>query len=256
MRLNPVSHVLEIVHPDFLANALLNAMEEQSLDLVGAKEINKYYTLDYFRSVFQEAGKKISFVFQPVNSRIIPTGAHKKIVSGSVSLRNLFKKEEFNLANYVDKDLKKILSLEGNIFEENSRQFKKDVFQFVEDKFNTRRITSFSIRNEKTSEYINSYVDESDSFILGLNDFELGFLYELLVPGIKSIDYTYLINKDNIVNKLFNIDFITTTDISHAIRRSSQSTKQLFNEYLKLFKQFAEVDPATEPLRDQLQQIA
>ncbi len=239
VQLNPVSHVLEIVHEDALASALTDAMDPHSLDLLGAKEIDIFFTLDYFRSTFQEAGRKVSFVFQPVNSRIIPTGAHEKIISGSVSVKKLLEGRQFNLADYVDKNLKN--------FEEISHQFKKNVFQIVEDSVNTKSTTGFSFRNEWVSEYINSYVDESGSFKLGLNDFELGFLYKLLVPNIKSMDYS-ITNKDNIVYKLFNIDFTKETNIHYSMRRSTQSTKQLFNEYLKLFKQFSEIDPTTVPI--------
>ncbi len=49
--------------------------------------IQKYYTLDYLRSAKHEAGTKLTYLIQPVHSTIIPTDAHKKVVSSSTVLQ-------------------------------------------------------------------------------------------------------------------------------------------------------------------------
>ncbi len=96
VRLNPLSAKLEAIatkisdREAIMAKYLDQAVIEQSITLAGALEIKKYYTLEYVRSACQTAGPKVSYVLQQVHSRIIPTDAHKKIISG-VAAVNYFR---------------------------------------------------------------------------------------------------------------------------------------------------------------------
>ncbi|MFX1237763.1 MAG: hypothetical protein ACFFAS_07645 [Promethearchaeota archaeon] len=86
--INYISGELVKIHPEELARILSMAVVEESFDgKISGIDINKYYTLNYERSSVQTAGRLVTYVIQGVLCRIVPTGAHQKLVSAYEVLR-------------------------------------------------------------------------------------------------------------------------------------------------------------------------
>jgi len=130
VRLNPTTKILEQVSDDEIAWLLDSSIVEESVRLVGASKIDKYYAFEYFRSACQKVGSQLTFVLQDVKSRIIPTGAHKKIVSGITAIKSFRfinglkpQKVVINLERYNVPGMNKRISALCNILDQLGGKF-------------------------------------------------------------------------------------------------------------------------------------
>ncbi|KKL72764.1 hypothetical protein LCGC14_2081650, partial [marine sediment metagenome] len=217
--------------------------------------LDKMYTFNYLRSLTWKTGSKITPFIQGVQSNVVPTGAHESLISVESATKSLKVKKgesyyEGLLYNY---DYDKLSKSQKSLVDFQNKKFIKNIYFATDLILDTKQSPAYLPVSDLTYEWLGSYENFNGEIINGPDSNDLTHILGRIIPNFNTLDYT---NPDNIIYKIFSIDFVKNApfDVRGTIFRGpEQKRKQWFQDILTLLQGYT--PPTSSPPSTNLQDI-